>query len=91
MFLNEFLREYFSKVYINGPRYDVLASMCYQLGTYGFSKFKNMILAIHSEDWNKAADEALDSRWAKQTPNRAKRHSEVLRSGTLKVYSGYLN
>ena len=30
--------------------------------------------------WKKAADEMLDSRWAKQTPNRAKELSDIIGS-----------
>lgn len=65
------------------PRYIVLASMCYQLGEAGLNAFKNMWKAIDNEDWETAAKEALDSRWAAQTPNRAKRHAEVLRTGSF--------
>jgi hypothetical protein len=32
-----------------------------------------MIAAVEDCDWHKMADEMEDSRWYKQTPNRAKR------------------
>jgi len=51
----------------------VLANMCFQLGRPRLSKFKNMIAAVKDCDWVKMADEMEDSRWYKQTPNRAKR------------------
>ena len=51
----------------------VLANMCFQLGRPRLSKFKNMIAAVEDLDWYKMADEMEDSRWFKQTPNRAKR------------------
>ena len=51
----------------------VLANMCFQLGRPRLSKFKNMIAAVHDLDWERMADEMEDSRWFKQTPNRAKR------------------
>ena len=51
----------------------VLANMCFQLGRPRLSKFKNMIAAVEDCDWLKMADEMEDSRWYKQTPNRAKR------------------
>lgn len=75
---------------LNSARRDVLYSMVYQLGQKGFSGFKKMIAAIQNGEWELASEEALDSLWAKQTPNRAKRHAEVLRSGTLDVYKGLL-
>jgi lysozyme len=56
-----------------------LGSMAFQLGGDGLSKFRKMLQAIRADDWQKAADEALDSLWARQTPNRAKRVAEMLR------------
>ena len=58
----------------------VLMEMCYQLGVRGVSKFKKALKAMESGDWEKAADEMLDSKWAKQTPNRAKEMSNIIRS-----------
>ena len=59
---------------------DVLMEMCYQLGVTGVSKFKKALKAMDDGDWEKAADEMLDSKWAKQTPNRAKEMSDIIRS-----------
>ena len=58
----------------------VLMEMCYQLGVTGVSKFKKALKAMDDGDWEKAADEMLDSKWAKQTPNRAKEMSNIVRS-----------
>lgn len=58
----------------------VLMEMCYQLGVTGVSKFKKALKAMEDGDWEKAADEMLDSKWAKQTPNRAKAMSDIIRS-----------
>jgi len=58
-----------------------IISMVYQLGFTGFSKFKKMIKAIEEENWEKAKKEGLDSKWAKQTPERAKRQMEMLLRG----------
>ena len=58
----------------------VLMEMCYQLGVTGVSKFKKALRAMEDGDWEKAADEMLDSKWAKQTPNRAKELSDIVRS-----------
>ena len=56
-----------------------LCNMCYQLGVSGVGKFKKMIAALKLGDRDKAADEALDSTWAKQTPNRAKKVTDIMR------------
>ena len=57
----------------------VLVSMVFQMGKTGVSKFRNMLRAINIEDFDMAAREMLDSLWAKQTPNRAKRLSEMMK------------
>ena len=56
----------------------VVISMCYQLGVSGFSKFRKTIDLIAKKEYKKASIEMLDSRWATQTPNRAKRLSNRL-------------
>jgi len=49
-----------------------LLDMYVQLGYYRFRSFKKMIAAISRGDWNLAAQEALDSKWARQdNPTRA--------------------
>jgi lysozyme len=47
--------------------------MCFQLGRPRLSKFKNMIAAVEDLDWARMADEMENSRWFKQTTNRAQR------------------
>ena len=51
----------------------IVANMCFNLGYPRLSGFKNMKAAVDAKDWNRAADEMLDSKWAKQVPNRAER------------------
>ena len=55
----------------NDNQYAALVDMIFNLGITKFKKFKKMIQAIKERDWGKARAEALDSRWAKQVPNRA--------------------
>ena len=50
---------------------EIIIEMIFQLGKTGVSKFKNMWKALSGLDYSTAASEMLDSRWAKQTPNRA--------------------
>lgn len=59
---------------------EVLLEMAYQMGVSGVSKFKNALKHMKNEEWNKAADEMLLSRWYKQTPKRAKELSEIIRA-----------
>jgi len=77
------LREIFKCTFDSYPDYvqEVMMSMRFQLGSGGFRKFKKFIGAIRVWDFEKAADEMLDSLWAKQTPGRAKELSEIMRHG----------
>ena len=50
---------------------EIIIEMVFQLGETGVSKFKNMIKALKIPDYQTAAIEMLDSKWAKQTPERA--------------------
>ena len=59
---------------------EIVIEMCYQLGVTGVSKFRKAISAMQECDWETAADEMLDSLWARQTPNRAKELSNIVRS-----------
>ena len=54
----------------------ILVNMCFQLGPGGLGKFKNMNAAVESQEWSIMAEQMLDSRWARQTPNRAERLKE---------------
>ena len=50
------------------------------MGYSGVSKFKNMLKALQEEDYYSSSQHMLDSRWAKQTPNRAKALSDLMAS-----------
>ena len=67
--------------YKNSPKEvkNVVLNMCYQMGVRGFSKFKKTIYYLETEQYTEAADEMLDSRWAKQTPARAHDLSYIIR------------
>jgi len=50
----------------------------FQLGKTGVSKFKNMWKCLSELNYVGASYEMLDSLWAKQTPNRAKKLSGLM-------------
>lgn len=58
---------------------DVLAEMVFQMGWTGVHKFRKMFAALDANDYALAADEMLDSKWATQTPNRARVLSDIVR------------
>ena len=51
----------------------VIANMMFNMGRPRLSKFKGMKSGVDARDWDRAADEMVDSRWHDQVPNRAKR------------------
>lgn len=70
----------------SAQRQAVLISMTYQLGFQGVSQFTKMWAAIKNRNFELASIEMLNSKWNKQTPNRAKRHAEVMKRGDMLQY-----
>lgn len=66
---------------LDDPRKGVLLNMCFQLGLTGLLKFKNTLAYIEAGDYENAAANMLKSKWAQQTPNRANRMAEQMRTG----------
>lgn len=58
----------------------IIANMCFNLGRPRLSKFKGMKAGVDARDWQKAADEMVDSQWYRQVPNRAERLVQRMRS-----------
>jgi lysozyme len=57
-----------------------MVNMAYQLGVSGLLRFSKTLAKIQLRDYQGAATEALDSTWARQTPERAARISALIRS-----------
>lgn len=62
-------------------RLAVLVSMAFQMGIDGLAKFKRTIKAIEGGLYVVAAENMLESLWAKQTPARAVRAAHMMASG----------
>ena len=58
----------------------IIANMMFNLGYPRLSKFKGMKAGVDARDWQKAADEMVDSRWYKQVTNRAERLVQRMRA-----------
>jgi len=58
----------------------VIANMMFNMGRPRLSKFKGMKAGVDARDWNRAADEMVDSRWYRQVTNRADRLVERIRA-----------
>lgn len=58
----------------------IVANMMFNLGYPRLSAFRGMKAGVNARDWDKAADEMVDSRWYNQVPNRAERLVNRMRS-----------
>ena len=64
---------------LDTQRQGVLIHLCFWLGYPRLSKFVNMLAALKDGDYERAADELLDSKLARDIPARANRLADVLR------------
>ncbi len=59
----------------------VICNMVFNMGKARVSAFVQMLGAIADEDFNKAADQMLASKWATQVGSRAIRLAKMMRDG----------
>ena len=57
----------------------VIVNMSYQMGLNGVLMFKRALAAMEIKNWEMAADEMLDSLWARQTSRRANELADLIR------------
>lgn len=62
-------------------RLRALCNMAFNLGIPRLLDFKNTLGALQAKDWNRAAEGALNSLWATQVGDRAKRIAYMFRTG----------
>lgn len=65
---------------LNDKQKIALANMCFNLGWPRLSKFKKMLAALKVKDFETAAKEALDSKWAVDVGARSQRIANLLRT-----------
>lgn len=66
---------------LSDARQRALCNMAFQMGVKGLLGFKNMLAFMRDEKFDAAADEAMRSKWARQTPVRALRVIAMIRRG----------
>ena len=66
---------------LDEPRAMVVVALAFQMGWPRLNQFGKMLAAFAGEDYEPAADELLDSKFARQVPARAERLSEIVRTG----------
>ena len=59
---------------------EIIANMLFNMGLGRMKAFKGMKRNVDSRQWDKAADEMVDSRWYNQVGERSKRLVERMRS-----------
>jgi len=73
---------------LDSARQGVLLNMAFQLGINGLLGFVNTLKMVEQGNYSAAADNMLLSKWAAQTPARAKRMAEQMRSGQWQYAQG---
>ena len=73
---------------LDDARQGVLLNMAFQLGVAGLLAFKNTLALIEKGDYQGAAAAMLDSKWAQQTFNRAKRLADQMKTGVWQYAPG---
>jgi len=58
----------------------IVANMMFNLGYPRLSAFRGMKAGVDAQDWQRAADEMVDSRWYDQVTNRADRLVQRMRA-----------
>ncbi len=58
----------------------IIANMMFNMGRPRLSKFVGMKNAVDERDWERAANEMVDSRWYNQVPHRADRLVDRMRA-----------
>ncbi|MFB4742010.1 glycoside hydrolase family protein [Enterobacter hormaechei subsp. steigerwaltii] len=71
----------------NEARRAALVNLMFNLGGPRLLGFRNALKAWRLKDYNKAANEFLDSRWARQVKSRSVRVTECIRNGDMRSYS----
>lgn len=69
---------------LDGPRKGVLVNMAFNLGNR-LSQFKNFLAAVNAGEYRIAAEEMLDSKWAKQVGKRANRLAYRMATGLYQL------
>jgi lysozyme len=75
---------YFGRMFVTSiskNRYNALVNMMFNLGRTRFYTFKKMIAALKNGDWERVADELLNSKYARQVGRRAEELAQMIREG----------
>jgi len=74
---------------LNAARQAVLIGMAFQMGIHGLLGFEKTLLYVEAGQWSRAADQMLNSLWARQTPARARRMAQQMLTGEWQFPPGH--
>ena len=66
-------------------RREAMINLCFNLGLTKLRTFKNALAAMAIHNYDKAAEEFLDSKWATQVGRRAIEVTNMIRTGEIDV------
>ena len=78
---NELFSNYPAYRWLSSGRKNALIDMAFNMGLPGLKNFKKMHKALSESDFDSAANEVLDSDYARQLPKRSLENSELIRNG----------
>lgn len=70
---------------LEGPRKGVLVNMAFNMGGQTLASFHGTLAALDSGDWTAAALHIMNSKYARQVGNRAKRLAYRIRTGEYSI------
>lgn len=71
---------------LDAVRRCALINMVFQMGETGVAGFTNSLRMLQQKRWEEAAVNLAQSKWYRQTTNRAKRVIATFKTGTWKAY-----
>tara|TARA_R100001509_G_scaffold139230_1_gene93611 strand:- start:896 stop:1327 length:432 start_codon:yes stop_codon:yes gene_type:complete len=73
-------KKFVTEEHVHPTAFGIVVEMCFQLGLPKLQKFKRFHYHLNKCEYEASAAEMLDSRWAKQTPNRANALADKMKS-----------
>ena len=70
-------------LHLDDTRRGVIVNMLFNLGKPKFRQFRKLIAALKDGDYDKAALEMLDSKWASQVKTRAVELANIMKTGEI--------
>ena len=70
---------------LDGPRKGAMVNMAFQMGGHGLAAFHATLAAMDAGEWDEAAQDIMNSKYARQTRSRAQRIAYRVRTGEYAV------